>query len=114
MKRESYLKRARKNKFITSFIIIFLLLLTTCAKKNIDDEVAVHIYVENIILEEKYSYNVDSLNIYRRKLFEKYQITQKDFENYFRELKANQKSWESFFKKADEYLNDLKKSNAIN
>jgi len=115
VKKEFYSKRARRNKFIFSLGLCFLLFLSTsCTKKKIDEEVAVRIYVENIILEEKYSYNVDSLKIYRRKLFEKYKISQNDFEEYLRGLKANQKSWESFFKKADKFLIDLKNTNAIN
>ncbi|MDH7603725.1 MAG: hypothetical protein QHH13_02375 [Melioribacter sp.] len=109
------MKPAKRNKFIYSFGLCFLLLLlTNCTEKKIDEEIAVRIYVENIILEEKYSYNVDSLKIYRRKLFEKYMISQNDFEEYLRGLKANQKSWENFFKKADKFLIDLKNTNAIN
>ncbi len=114
MKKEFYLKPARRNKFIFSLLVVSFLLITNCTKKIIDEEVAVRIYVENIILEEKYSYNTDSLRIYRKQLFEKYKISQNDFEEYLRGLKANQKSWESFFKKADEFLNDLKNTNAIN
>lgn len=114
MKKEFYLKPARRNNFIFSLGLCFLLLLTSCTKKKIDEEIAVRIYVENIILEEKYSYNIDSLKIYRRKLFEKYKVNQNDFEEYLRGLNANQKSWESFFKKADKFLIDLKNTNAIN
>jgi len=91
-----------------------MLFLTGCDKKNIDEQTAVKIYVENIILEEKYFYNVDSLNIYRKKMFDRYNVSAKDFEEYLKGLKANQNQWENFFKKADEFLKDLKSTNAIN
>ncbi|MEJ5350470.1 MAG: hypothetical protein WHS65_02645 [Melioribacteraceae bacterium] len=47
-------------------------------------------------------------------MFDKYKVSPKDFEEYLKGLKANQKQWESFFKKADEFLKDLKNTNAIN
>lgn len=116
MKRKFYLKPARKNRIVLFFLLSISFLLTNfgCVKKNIEDDKAVRIYVENIIVEEKYSYNPDSLRIHQQFIFNKYKTTKQQFETYLKNLEADQIKWQSFFKKADEYLTELRKSELIN
>lgn len=115
MKKEFYLKQVkRSNLFYFFLLILTFFILIGCSKEKIEEDTAVRIYVENIILEEKYASNVDSIKFYQKKLFEKYHITKNQFENYLKSLKADIKKWQIFFNKAEIYLNDLKNTGAIN
>lgn len=84
-----------------------------CSDNKLDQDKAVKIYVENIIVEEKYSFNIDSVNFYKGKIYSKYGISLKDYENYLYGLKDDSEKWTDFFKKAEDYLTELKKSEAI-
>ena len=112
MKRKFYLKPVRKN----SILIIFLPLIVICfgcSNEKIPEETLVKVYVENVIVEETYSTNADSLLAHRQKVFSKYKITEEDFRNEIERYSDDKTKWESFFKKANEHLIDLKKSKAI-
>jgi hypothetical protein len=112
VKRRFYLKPVRKN----SILIIFLSLIVIysgCSKEKIMEETLVNVYVENVISEETYSANSDSLLAHRQMIFSKYKITEEAFRNEIERYSDDKTKWESFFKKANERLVDLKKSNAI-
>lgn len=85
-----------------------------CSKEKIPEETLVKIYVENVIVEETYISNPDSLRAHKQIVFAKYGIAEKDFQNELNKYTGDKIKWENFFKKANDYLNDLKKSNAIN
>ena len=72
------------------------------------------VYVENVIADETYAYNSDSLRVHKKAVFEKYNITESEFESELGKYSEDKTMWERFFKRANDYLNDLKKSNAIN
>ncbi|MEG8945831.1 hypothetical protein [Rosettibacter firmus] len=108
------MKQVKRNNHIVLFAISILLLIVNCSEKKIDEDTAIRIYVENIILEEKYSYNLDSLKINQKKLYEKYNTSREEFENYLKNLKTDIEKWQNFFKKANTYLQDLKNTNVIN
>lgn len=80
---------------------------------TIDEEKAVKIYVESAIAEEQFSYSADSVKSRKGKIFEKYKTTPQDYKAYLKSLEYDEEKWTSFFKRADEYLTDLKKSEAI-
>lgn len=84
-----------------------------CSDNKLDQDKAVKIYVESIIIEEKYSFNIDSVNFYKGKIYSKYGVTSDDFEYYLVGLKDDSEKWADFFKKAEDYLTELKKSEAI-
>lgn len=70
--------------------------------------------MENIIVNDTYSSNADSLRVHKQSVFNKYKITEKEFEAELEKYSDDKAKWADFFKKANDYLNDLKKSNAIN
>lgn len=115
MKKEYYLKQARKSKIILFFLvgIPFFLIQLGCSNTKIDEDIVVRFYVDNIIAEEKYSYNSDSLHAYQQKIVERYHINKNQFEDYLKSLKADQLKWQSFFKKAEEYLIELRRKGTI-
>ena len=74
----------------------------------------VKIYVENVIADQTYPGNSDSLTIRKNSIFKKYGVTQKDFESELGKYSQDKDQWASFFKKSNKYLDELKKSKAIN
>lgn len=110
MKRKFYLKQV-KNNILPLVLLIFSVIY--CSDNKLDQDKAVKIYVENIIVEEKYSFNIDSVNFYKGKIYSKYSVSLKDYEDYMYGLKDDPEKWTDFFKKAEDYLTELKKSEAI-
>ncbi|MCX7797289.1 MAG: hypothetical protein N2249_01535 [Melioribacter sp.] len=106
------MKQVKRNSFFI-FILISLVLFS-CKNKKLDDNIAIRVYVENIIIHEKYSYNQDTLRKYQNELFRSYNISKIDFENYLKSLKTDQNKWQDFFKRAEAYLNELNKVGAVN
>ncbi len=113
MKRKFYLKPVRRNNFLVIFFSVIIFCFG-CSKEKIPEETLIKVYVENVIVEETYAANTDSLRAHQQIVFSKYKITEKDFQNELERYADNKTKWETFFKKANDYLNDLKKSNAIN
>jgi hypothetical protein len=107
------LKPVRKNNIVLIFLSL-IVVYSGCSKEKIPEETLIKVYVENVIVEETYAANADSLIAHRKIVFSKYKITEKDFQNELERYADNKTKWETFFKKANDYLNDLKKSNAIN
>lgn len=84
-----------------------------CKKYSVDEDTAIKIYVENIVAEEKYFSNPDSLILHRQKIYEKYKTSKTDYDNYLKSFEGNQEKWDLFFKEAESYLNELKKKGII-
>lgn len=113
MKRKFYLKPANVNRKSALFFLAAALFVISNCGGTIDEDKAVRIYVESTIAEEQFSYNVDSVKSRKGKILKKYKATRQDYEAYLKNLKYDEEKWTSFFKRADEYLTELKKSEAI-
>jgi len=107
------LKPVKRNNFFLLLLLALPIFCTGCKSQSIDDETAVKIYVENIIAEEKYLSNPDSLKICRQKIYSQYKSDSKKFNEYLKNLKGDKDKWENFFKKTDLYLSELKKKGTI-
>lgn len=112
MKRKFYLKPAKRNSSAV-ILLSFSIFCFACSSEKIPEEVLVKVYVENIIVDETYSANADSLRVHKQSVFSKYKITEKEFETELGKYSDDKVKWADFFKKANDYLNDLKKSSAI-
>lgn len=113
MKKEFYLKPVKRNNNFLLLLLVLPIICAGCKSQSLDDETAVKIYVENIIAEEKYLSNPDSLKICRQKIYSQYQSDNKKFNEYLKDLKGNKDRWDNFFKKADSYLSELNKKGTI-
>jgi hypothetical protein len=107
------LKPARRNSPAFLFLLIAFF-FSACSKEKIPEEILVKVYVESVIINESYTFNSDSLRIKKQMVFKKYGVTEKQFETELKEYSQDKGSWERFFKKANDYLNDLKKNGTIN
>ena len=113
MKRKFYLKPAKRNSALL-ILLSFSIFCFACSKEKIPEEVLAKVYVENIIVNDTYSSNADSLRVHKQSVFNKYKITEKEFEAELEKYSDDKTKWADFFKRANDYLNNLKKSNAIN
>lgn len=113
MRREFYLKQVKRNsKF---FLLLFLALLYSgCSKEKVSEESLVKVYVENVIASQTFASNSDSLRVHKETVFKKYGITEKEFEVELGKYSQDKEIWARFFKSANDYLIELKKSKAIN
>lgn len=78
-----------------------------------DEDLLVRVYVENIIFEESHSQNTLDYKKQKDEIFKRNNISQKDFEDAMMDMKDDKSRWNSFFKKADVLVDDLKKSGTI-
>jgi hypothetical protein len=113
VKKEFCLKPVKRNNILLLLLLVLPIIYSGCKSHSLDDETAVKIYVENIIAEEKYLSNHDSLRISKQKIFSKYKFDKKQFNEYLKDLNGNKDKWENFFKEADLYLSGLKKKGVI-
>lgn len=113
MKRKFYLKPAKRNS-AALILLSFLIFSFACSKEKIPEEVLAKVYVENLIANETFSSNADSLRVHKLSVFNKYKITEKEFDAELEKYSDDKAKWEEFFKKANDYLNDLKKRKVIN
>ena len=113
MRREFYLKPVKRNSAIL-LVLLFALFCFACGREKTSEEVLVKVYVENVIADQTFTKNSDSLRLKKEAVFKKYGITEQEFESELGKYSQDKERWASFFKKANTYLDDLKKSNAIN
>lgn len=111
MKKEFYLKPVRKNKLAVIAFLSIAIVVWNCGKKGLDENIAAKIYVEKILIEEKYSYNLDSIKFYNANIFKKHQTDSTHFNQFLAELGTDQHKWEMFFKEANNYLAILNSKN---
>ncbi len=115
MKKEFYSKLAKRNKYLFALpLLLLFFIISGCKSSKIDDKTAVKIYVENLIVEEKYSSNTDSLRLQKQMVFKKYNLSRNDFDDFMKSMKDDPEKWKIFFEQADSYLNELKEKGVVN
>jgi hypothetical protein len=114
VKRKSFSKQAKRSKsFHIFFVLTALVFFSACQKTIIDEDKLVRIYIENNIVEESQPPNSDTYRKQKTDILKKYNITQKDFDEAMLDMKDDKEKWNSFFKKANVLVDDLKKSGTI-
>ncbi|MFH1526597.1 MAG: hypothetical protein ABIG69_08095 [Bacteroidota bacterium] len=94
---------------------LLFLLLFACSKENeIEESKLVKLYVDLIIVDETYQFNLDSLAIHKKKVFEKYQVTEQNYVEAINLLGEDDEKWEMFFQKSLAYLETLRERDKIN
>ena len=110
------MKPVRRSNFqlLLFYLSFCAIIFIGCESKKIDKDKAVKIYVENVIAEEKFASNPDSLSAHQQKILSKYGVTKSEYENYFNSIEAEPLEWQDFFKKADAYIAELQKEGKLN
>jgi hypothetical protein len=112
VKRKYYLKPARKNNFYLALTLLPFLVFG-CGREKIPQDTLVKVYVENTIVQEKYLLNQDSLRFHKQLVYDKYNVSEKDFISELGKYSDDKIMWENFFKKANAYLNELSKNGKL-
>ncbi|MGK9367653.1 hypothetical protein ACSSWA_01990 [Melioribacter sp. Ez-97] len=109
------MKPVKENKIILLALVLLPALFYGCEQKiRLDDRKAAEVYVSVLIINEKYGAESDSSKAYKKELFKKYDIDEKQFDDYLNSLKEDKEKWERFFDLSEEYLNRLKAEDNIN
>lgn len=96
-------------------LFIIILFLAGCKSKNdIQLETAAKIYVENIILEDKYSNKPDTVILLRDKVYEKYKLSKEEYKKIFDGFAVDKDKWSEFFTLSEKYLDSLRNKNTLN
>lgn len=111
MKRKFYLKQVKKGS--NTFLFFTLLLFISCSQNNLEENTAVKVYVEKIIIEEKYLSQPDSIKFHLNNLFAKYKTSEEEYKSFMYGLGYKSENWNRFFNSANEYLIQLKKDRVI-
>lgn len=106
------MKQVKRNKLIVPALFL-ILICVTCAKEKIPEETLVKVYVENVIAGQTFINSKDSLNIQKAQIFKKYGINENEFKSEIAKYYEQKDKWTVFFKKSNEYLDELRKSGAI-
>ncbi|NMB83655.1 MAG: hypothetical protein GYA14_17745 [Ignavibacteria bacterium] len=107
------MKPVKKDSKIILCSLILLFFSLSCNKNKLSEDVAVKVYVEKIVVEEKYATQPDSIVFYKSKIFSKYNTSEEALKLFMYDLGFKSEFWNNFFKKADEYLIQLKKDRVI-
>jgi len=92
------------------FLILFvLIILAGCRPSNDADlNTAAKVYVENIVIDEKYPFKEDTVKILRGEVFKKYNLTEDNYKKIFDGILTDKDKWDYFFAAAGKYLDTLK------
>jgi hypothetical protein len=91
-------------------IIIFILTsFTFCTKEEgLPKKKLAHMYVDILIADQTYQFNLDSLNIAVQNVYEKHGISKSIYDDEVSRLSADEETWNEFFDMAQTYLDSLK------
>jgi hypothetical protein len=106
---------------VTNKILKFLLFPLCCIiffincddEEIIEEEKFIKVYVDLLIMQDTTSSNQISLDSIQTIVFNKYDITAKDYEHTIAYYNSSPKKWEDFFDKATDYVEKLKQE-AVN
>jgi hypothetical protein len=95
----------RKN--IPVFFLLFFPVIISCSDgRSIEEETLVKIYAEIVIADSKLP-AVTNILEEREKIFQKYGVTEAEYENSLQYYSEDAERWESFFDKAIQYVEAL-------
>jgi hypothetical protein len=95
----------RKN--IPVFFLLFLPVFISCSDgRSIEEDTLVKIYAEIVIADSKLPAVANILEE-REKIFQKYSVTEEEYESSLQYYTEDVRRWESFFDKAIKYVEAL-------
>ncbi|VAX29859.1 hypothetical protein MNBD_IGNAVI01-1448 [hydrothermal vent metagenome] len=96
-------------KIFLIFLIGSIFFINGCSSEDkVDKDKIAHLYVDILVTQETYKYNIDSLKIAVDSLYKEYQLTEQQYKSSLEKFKYDEQSWTEFFKLAEVYLDTLK------
>lgn len=90
-----------------TIILLFFsfLILTGCKTKRIDEDKFIKIYTDIIIMKDTTGISIDNV---KKEVFQKYNTSDKEYQNTLNYYNEDPEKWEAFFDKAIAYLENQK------
>ncbi len=109
------MKPVKENKILLLALFFSAVLFYGCKQSNLaEDQKVAEVYVHILIINEKYGTESDSSKVLKENVFKKYDIPEKQFEDYLKSLGEDKEKWEHFFNLSEKYLDQLKNEGNIN
>jgi hypothetical protein len=97
------------------FLIFIIVLLSGCkSQSDIKLETAAKVYVENMLIEDKYTDRPDTALILCDKVYAKYKMSKDEYKKVFDGLSIDKDKWDVFFTLSEKYLDSLKSKKSLN
>lgn len=94
---------------------LFLILIGCSNQREIPLEKLAKIHVDLMVVQQYHADNSDSLMIGEQKVFEKYNVTEGNYDYSLKQNSESKEKWEEFFKLSLAYLDSLKaKTDSLN
>ncbi len=85
-------------------------LFTSCEEEpQVERSKLVRTFVDITVAQSKYADYPDSLKKAKQKIFDKYGITEKEYERSIKNAEIRAEYWDKFFIEANQYLDSLKR-----
>ena len=104
MKRKFYSKQVSAVSFLIALLIFSSFACSSLSKER--KEKLARLYVDLLAVEELYYGVPDSIRLHQRELFQKYQISAKEYLEEIKRMKEDKEEWNEFFALADRYLKE--------
>ncbi|NOX65897.1 MAG: hypothetical protein GXO85_08875 [Chlorobi bacterium] len=96
-------------KIVWIFLIVSSFFFSGCSSEDeVDKDKIAHLYVDILVTQETYKYNIDSLKIAVDSLYKDYHLTEQQYKSSLEKFKYDEQTWSDFFKLAEVYLDTLK------
>ena len=93
-------------KKLAPYLLPILILFSYCgnAEQEVEEEKLAMIYVDLLLVNERYGNLTDSLNYHQQKVFTKHQVDETAYISTLESYRVDEEKWDSFFVKANAYL----------
>lgn len=99
-------------KRLTALLIIVL--IAGCkSSSDMKLETAARIYVQNLVVDEKYRDKPDSAAIMHDKIYSKFNLSKEEYKKVFDGIMTDKERWDVFFTLSEKYLDSLKNNSNI-
>ena len=92
-------------------ILFIISLFFGCGEeKGIDKSRLAHTYVDLTVARERYNTQPDSLREAEKDIFDKYNLTEEEYDEAVKSIKPESEYWKEFFDITKQYLDSLRTS----
>jgi len=105
------LKQVKRVNTLILVLILFSVLYYGCNEEpKVERDRLVKVYVEKTIAQSQYAHFPELLDSAKQAIFQKYNLTEKEYDTAIKSIDPETKYWDGFFKEARAYLDSLKVS----
>ena len=103
------MKQVKRINKVILVLFLFSVLYYGCDKApKVERSKLVKVYVEKTIAQSQYSNSRESLDSAKQAIFNKYNLTEEEYNTAIEGIEPKAEYWDGFFKEAKAYLDSLK------